>query len=365
VEKRLRDQGDSAAERALADRLDAAGRHFDAVNALARAARRGDAIAKGRVGARILLGDRAPALPARGVSLIEGAALEGSAEAALHAATLAGVGAFRRQSWSDALAFLARAAALGADTAQGALRTLAAGSAPAEASEGAQSEDFWRRVAQRIDVGALLAPPAGRTLAAEPLVRAFARFASPAICAWLVDRARGRLVRAKVYDGIAQRDVANETRTNTAASFGLLETDLVQLLVQARMAAATGIPFAHMEPPTVLHYDTGEQITEHYDFVDPGIPSYAQQIARDGQRVVTFLIYLNDDYEGGETEFPRLGFAHKGTAGEGLFFTNAHASGAADLRSLHAGRPPSRGEKWIVSQFIRNRPVVPGAGTRT
>ena len=29
--------------------------------------------------------------------------------------------------------------------------------------------------------------------------------------------------------------------------------------------------------------------------------------------------------------------------------------GSADLRTLHAGRPPRGGEKWIVSQFVRNR----------
>jgi hypothetical protein len=27
------------------------------------------------------------------------------------------------------------------------------------------------------------------------------------------------------------------------------------------------------------------------------------------------------------------------------------------VRTLHAGRPPRAGEKWIVSQFVRNRPV--------
>jgi hypothetical protein len=75
---------------------------------------------------------------------------------------------------------------------------------------------------------------------------------------------------------------------------------------------------------------------------------------------VTFLVYLNDAYAGGETEFPKLALKHKGTTGEGLFFVNALASGEPDLRTLHAGRPPTSGEKWIVSQFIRNRRVLPG-----
>jgi hypothetical protein len=105
----------------------------------------------------------------------------------------------------------------------------------------------------------------------------------------------------------------------------------------------------------VLHYDVGEQSKEHFDFVDPRTPHYAREIADKGQRIVTFLVYLNDDYDGGETDLVKLGIKHKGRRGEGLFFVNALANGEADLRTLHAGRPPTRGEKWIVSQFVRNR----------
>jgi hypothetical protein len=76
-----------------------------------------------------------------------------------------------------------------------------------------------------------------------------------------------------------------------------------------------------------------------------------------GDRVVTFLVYLNDDYQGGETAFPRLDVSHKGDRGEGLFFVNSE-HGRADTRTLHAGRTPLGGEKWIVSQFVRDRAVL-------
>ncbi len=129
------------------------------------------------------------------------------------------------------------------------------------------------------------------------------------------------------------------------------------VLVQMRMAACVGLPFRHFEALTVLHYDIGEQITEHFDFIDPNVPNYAQQVQERGQRMVTFLVYLNDDYVGGETEFPRLGISHRGRCGDSLFFVNAFADGRPDTRMLHAGRPTSRGEKWIVSQFIKNCPA--------
>jgi prolyl 4-hydroxylase len=151
--------------------------------------------------------------------------------------------------------------------------------------------------------------------------------------------------------------MARPTRTNTAAVFNLADTDLVFVLAQLRMSACLGVPLRHFEAATVLHYDVGEEITEHYDFIDPNIPNYVQEIAQQGERVVTFLVYLNDDYGQGETAFPRLGISHKGTRGEGMFFVNA-VDGSADTRTLHAGRTPAGGEKWIISQFVRNRPLL-------
>ena len=61
--------------------------------------------------------------------------------------------------------------------------------------------------------------------------------------------------------------------------------------------------------------------------------------------------------EGGETAFPLMGFNHKGIGGDGIFFVNVKQDGTPDGRSLHAGRPPTGGEKWLLSQFVRARPV--------
>jgi len=173
-----------------------------------------------------------------------------------------------------------------------------------------------------------------------------------------MDFSRGRLARALVYDPLAGRDRASRNRTNSWAQFDLMGTELIHLLVQLRMQAACGQPLHNMEATAVLHYAVGEESTNHFDFVSPEIPNYEQEIATNGQRVVTFLVYLNDDYDGGKTDFPELGFAHKGRRGEGFYFVNALENNAPDLRTLHAGRPPTRGGKWIVSQFIRNRRVL-------
>jgi prolyl 4-hydroxylase len=124
------------------------------------------------------------------------------------------------------------------------------------------------------------------------------------------------------------------------------------------MSVACGVSDRMMEGPTVLHYSPGEQIQNHYDFVDPkSTQDYAGELARNGQRIITFLVYLNEEYEGGETDFPQLGIVYKGRRGDALYFVNALADLSPDMRMVHAGRPTTRGEKWLVTQFVRSRPT--------
>ena len=310
----------------LAEQRDASGEHDQAINALARASGAGSPEAMTRLAKRLIAGDRAPLLPKDGVGLLIDAANRGNGEAAARLAVLHAAGAHVAQSLGDALQLLIVAAERGWQSARSQLQLLSSAEDPSAPGQPVAAT-HWRRLAEAIDIHYWLAAPAGRNLHDSPLIRAFADFVPGNICRWLIERSRGRLERALVYDPVGGKDLAEHTRTNTAAAFNLMEVDLIQLLIQHRMAAACRLPFQNMEAPTVLHYDVGEQITNHFDFVNPNIPNYAQEIEKNGQRVLTFLIYLNDGYTGGETLFPRLGVRHQGQCGEGLFFVNALESG--------------------------------------
>ncbi len=314
-----------------------------------------------RLGKRLLVGDRAPCLPKDGAGLIADASRRGGAEAAALLAVLYAVGASRGHDLQAGLESLIVAAERGWPGAQAQLEVLADAPSSTDDSVPAGADTStahdWRALGKNVDLKAWLSAPASRDLNASPLVRLHPIFASARMCRWFIERARGRLSRALVYEAISREVMAKPTRTNTAAAFNLAETDLVLVLAQLRMAACLGVPLRHFEAVTVLHYDVGEEIADHYDFIDPNLPDYQQQIAQQGDRVVTFLVYLNDDYGAGQTAFPRLGIDHKGTRGEALYFVNAQ-SGRADTRTLHAGRTPAGGEKWIISQFVRDRPVL-------
>jgi prolyl 4-hydroxylase len=346
---------------AVAAAQDAAGNHDAAIDTLAAATQRGDLDAMTELGKRLLVGDRAPALPAEATGLLRDACRLGNAEAAMRLAVLTALGCHVGRSLPDALGLLATAAERGSANARGQLAALCTDRALAQSVAGGGTQPgLWQRMAQAADIAAWSRAPTRSTLSASPLVCSFADFVTIPLCDWLITRARGRLKRARVYNTQRGADVEDAHRSNTIAEFSLADADLVQVALQMRMAAACGIPIENMEAPAILHYDVGEQINNHYDFINPQTPGYTDEIARRGERVVTFLVYLNDGYAGGETEFPKLGLKHKAARGEGLFFVNALPSGEPDLRTLHAGRPPASGEKWIVSQFIRNRRVLPG-----
>jgi prolyl 4-hydroxylase len=349
----------AAEELAIAEQCDARGDHDEAINALARATKLGDVEATTRLGKRLLVGENGPLLPSDGARFLIDAVKSGGAEAAARLAVLAAAGAYIEQSLAGALRLTAMAAQRGWLPARSQLLALSPDRELASvASAAGASGDHWQGLADSIDIGYWTSAPDRKTLNRSPLICAFDSFAPEAVCRWLIERSAGRLERALVYDAVGGRNFASETRTNSSAQFDLTGSELIHLLVQKRMEAACGVPLHNMEATAVLHYAAGEQITDHFDFVDPQIPNYEQEIQKNGQRVLTFLVYLNDDYEGGETEFPELGILHKGRCGEGLFFVNALQNNEPDLRTVHAGRPPTSGEKWVVSQFVRSRRVL-------
>ncbi len=83
-----------------------------------------------------------------------------------------------------------------------------------------------------------------------------------------------------------------------------------------------------------------------------------EEIARNGQRTVTFFVYLNDlpdEESGGETAFKELNIKVKPKRGRAVFWYDLHADGEGDTRTLHAGLPVIKGTKFAMNIWIRDR----------
>lgn len=313
-------------------------------------------------GARLIAGDGVPLDVGEGARLIGLACEAGSADAAALLATVEAMGVGRPQSWARAFDYLALAAGRGAPSARAQLALLNRDPGlAAELESGPAAGDLWQGVRAGLDIDALTSAPARRALSDAPRIRMIEGFASQAECDWVVARARGNLRPAMVLDQRTGREASHPDRTNKALELNVTGMDVVIQILRARIGGATNLPLPVFEPAQIMHYSVGEEFKPHYDFLTDDEEGWAAQLQRYGQRIATFLLYLNEDYEGGETDFPKAGISHRGSRGDALFFANIDPAGAPDRATFHAGRPPTHGEKWILSQWIRDRTPGPAA----
>lgn len=301
-----------------------------------------------RLGRRLLVGDGLAADPQEGVALVEAAAECGEAEACNLLATLTAAGAWTVQSWPRALDLLVQAAELGSPDAREQLAILAPGVA---------SGADWRALRDGIDLESFVAPPEPRQIGEQPRVWRADGFATPAQCDRLIARARGKLAPAKMYNRARGTVQFEAMRTNSEFLFDITQSGVALVLMRIKIGLLVSLPPPHMEPPQILHYAPGQELRAHFDFLRGEGQSYGRDGRYDGDRLVTFLLYLNDDYEGGETEFLKAGLRHKGRKGDALFFANLR-DGKPDPMSLHRGSPVAGGEKWLFSQWIHDRPFT-------
>ncbi|WP_266158183.1 2OG-Fe(II) oxygenase [Dyella silvatica] len=183
-----------------------------------------------------------------------------------------------------------------------------------------------------------------------PPLRVLEGLLSAQECAALIELAKPRLQRALTVDSHGQHQV-DETRTSQGMFFALGELPLIQV-IEKRLADLFDMPADHGEGLQILNYQPGQEYEPHFDWFDPAQPGYTAITAKGGQRVASVVMYLNTPEEGGGTGFPALGLTVTAWRGSAVYF--AYESG--DQSSLHAGLPVLRGEKWIATKWLRERP---------
>ncbi|HEX6374725.1 MAG TPA: 2OG-Fe(II) oxygenase [Allosphingosinicella sp.] len=295
---------------------------------------------------------------AEAARLLIGAAGAGDAEAAVELAHWRIQGSIVRRDLAEARRLLKQAGAKGdADAALLHAYFLAAGTGGPDAWQDALAAltGLARRdprAAAQLSVlagmdldpnGFPARPVEARRLSAAPQVAAAEGFMSAAECAYLRDAGEPALEPSLVADPATGRMVPHPVRSSDAAMFGVYAEDLVINAINRRIAALSGTRPEQGEPLQLLRYRPGGEYKPHMDAL-PAEPN---------QRILTVLVYLSDDYEGGETSFPRTGLVYRGRTGDALLFRNAGADGRADPLALHAGLPVGRGVKYLASRWIR------------
>lgn len=295
--------------------------------------------------------------------LLERAVSAGDGQAAATLAEWRLSGQVIRRDLKLSREFYGKAAALGVDAAEPAHIALLANGAGG-------SRRQWREALTRLEArgahdpwaarqSALLAGmvmteagdpldlPSPVSLSEAPSIATLPGFLTADECRYLIDRAGAFLQPSVVVHPQTGALVRDPVRSASSAGFPFVMEDPALHAINRRIAAATGTTYEQGEPLQVLRYGPGEEYKLHSDVLPPG----------GDQRIITLLVALGDGFEGGETAFPRLDLTWRGQPGEALVFSNVDAAGRPEQALWHAGTPVIRGTKYVLSKWIRGRPL--------
>lgn len=193
----------------------------------------------------------------------------------------------------------------------------------------------------------------GQILSANPLVAVYDDVLTAAEIDHVLGLDHAALKRATIMDQFETK--LSEQRTNRQQLIDQW-SDPVLAEVCTRISSLVRLPPENCETAKLLHYRGGEKFDPHQDAFDGFMPNGAIEMMSGGQRMFTTLLYLNDVAEGGETVFPKLKISVRPKPGRVLAFSNT-LPGQTERHphAVHAGLPVTKGEKWVLSLWWRER----------
>jgi prolyl 4-hydroxylase len=173
-------------------------------------------------------------------------------------------------------------------------------------------------------------------------------FLSPKECARVIALSRHHLRPSSL--GYATDDAG--FRTSQSADLSHLKSP-VALALDAKICKTVGIRAEYSEGIQAQRYDVGQQFKPHWDSLEPGTDHYERLAGVRGNRTWTFMVYLNDGFEGGATRFTRIDHAVTPKAGMALLWNNLTADGLRNDATMHCGEVVTRGHKIIITKWFR------------
>jgi len=152
--------------------------------------------------------------------------------------------------------------------------------------------------------------------------------------------------KSKLHVSTVDKDRRVDEQIRKSETAWLSTEDPIVRRVVERCVSRTDRPIENCEQLQVLRYTEGGHYNPHQDVF------YQDK----NKRLYTFIIALNDEYEGGETAFPYLNEKYKLKAGDALFFHTLDNYGLDTSDALHGGQPVKSGEKWVCNLWVHKYP---------
>jgi len=111
----------------------------------------------------------------------------------------------------------------------------------------------------------------------------------------------------------------------------------------------TQLPVENQEKLSIIKYSTGDYFKSHYDFLCSNDP---ESVDRYGDRLWSLIFYLNDNFLGGKTEFPKIKTQIDPKLGRVVIFKN-YINDLPNMDSMHSGLEVTKGTKYICTVWVR------------
>jgi prolyl 4-hydroxylase len=172
-------------------------------------------------------------------------------------------------------------------------------------------------------------------------------FLTPDACSVIIEAAKPELEKLKT---LGKKQTGGRIGDGTWLSED--DCDIV-ITIREAIAEMSGLPIENQEGFHVIRYSPGGKYDAHYDYFEPGKDYYKRVMKYGGQRVQTWIMYLNDEFGGGETDFPEENVTVVPELGMLVGWNNIDGPGKLNHKSKHAGLPVTYGEKWIAVIWVR------------
>lgn len=188
----------------------------------------------------------------------------------------------------------------------------------------------------------------------RPLIAVLDGVLSDEECDELIQRSSDKMRRSTTVDPKTGKHEVIADRSSEGTFFALNADPFIARL-DRRISEVMNWPIENGEGLQILHYGVGGEYKPHFDYFPPEDPGSQVQMTIGGQRVSTMVMYLNEVEEGGTTIFPEIGLEVVPKKGSAVYFEYTNSQNQLDKLTLHGGSPVTRGEKWIVTKWMRQR----------
>ena len=169
-------------------------------------------------------------------------------------------------------------------------------------------------------------------------------------CDKIIELSKGNMFSSKVY---SQNEDLYDNKIRISQQCWLNDDNSFIKKLTDKIKSYTNMNNNYSEQLQVVNYKPGGFYKPHYDACVGNESTCERMNKEEGPRYLTVLIYLNDNFEGGETIFPIINKSVKPKKGKAVIFQNVDDNGNIINQALHGGEPVKNGEKWIANKWIK------------